>query len=358
MIFRKIGTFFLLLAIQGNLFLPAYAAGTSGPGASQAELNRLLQEATGLMNGLVKKQGSARHTSTVVEPECLVEKLNVSLVSKESSLPFHIAMGDHVSLSRDGGEPLQAVFLGRTVDDDFFYLKDANEIATFPAKDSTYINRNKQVVAASQPGAIQPLLKIEKQRSNDCHINGMLNCMRFLDSLGLVADEYLKANLSNAPERVFSVLQKFSQVGRGPRAQMEMQKLYFDKKGIPTRDDATPDSLIKHLKTGRPALILFNAKLKNSEIKNLKTGTSRSVESSFPTGFGSRDRVGSHVVLAVGYFETGPLAGKILILDSGSGTLNVWDKSELTRQMDRDEAFATLAIPKETGWSFSALLGR
>jgi hypothetical protein len=307
------------------------------------DFNRLLSRAE--QSAATMGAPARAPASTPNRTSCLTDALKVTLTSKDSPFPFKIGIGDVVSLAAKDNKTLNAIFLGRGTDNDFFYVKETNEIVAYHPGDLRYMNIS-EPIAESGAHAIQPILKIETQVGGTCAIHSTINCLKFLNEFGLVSNSQLKAHINTNSKTLFNVLNAVI----GPRevAQTRKRIAIFNEYGIRAEQTQNIDALIKHLNSGRPAIMDLSIGEGTLQIKYFSEDKLRGNNAVVPAS-GSKI-LGDHSVLLIAYFKTGMFSGKFLVLDSNHGMLNLWDRSDVAKSLSRlkfiNTNSATLVMPK------------
>lgn len=230
------------------------------------------------------------------------------------------------------------------------------------------------------------ITRVELQEGETCAVHSTVNCIEFLQANGLKLSPQIEAIQRKDPAELFEFLKRTSvnvetysksepavgtvnlrstplseQFRLVTRWQDQAEKRdeilkawNFDSEVI--RDTRHAKRLIEHLKSGQPAILDLWVREKLST--NFEyTFTSKqemipatSFKQNFPT---SKRGEGTypHSVLAVGYFEDGNMKGKILVVDSHSGSFSLWDAAPMIQDLanlESEDWAITLVSPKKT----------
>jgi hypothetical protein len=249
-------------------------------------------------------------------------------------------------------KPIEATFVGKLAANGFepklyFYEKSKNIVHSLSPEEVQLNNKLD----------VDELPAITAQTDATCAAHATMNCILFLQKTGTANShtfEVLTSNLNEVLSLMKSKLYQEFDFG----SQKSHQEALFRKYGFSVKSSTSVQELKNHLRHGDPAIVSSwvhpttrPVRRSGGEIENAKAVKPGlhpdSPRTSLRDGFPKPGPLGAgHDVVAIAYLDGGWFAnGKIVILDSAYGQLDVWDLAEFKND-EANPAFELVSRPK------------
>jgi hypothetical protein len=257
-----------------------------------------------------------------------------------------IATGAPVDLKLFDGNKIAGRFLGKQGDFLYFFDPSSERILFVKEANAKILNAN-----ANQ---LQKIVEFEKQVGPTCAVNQMVNCVKTLSKLNGLNSPSLKKMIDSSPSDFYNFVYKLvspeavqemksqsvegatgwrrtlkAVVGTG-YLQDKLKKQILEVAGIEYKEHPSPNEVMGHLSQGYPALIDTGVKIQKREIENLATKTTLPHDALQPAG--ANDSIGRHSVVAVGIVHNWLWSDKVLVLDSSTGEINLWNLNDVMKK--------------------------
>ena len=197
-------------------------------------------------------------------------------------------------------------------------------------------------------------ISVVRQDLEDCAIQASVNCLLFMRQQGILESSlfrdatrkslydmfepvdavYLEQREQKARARNEAAGLGFWQqvfIGARAQSQTDLRRRLFGQVGIQTEPISSYEKskLLKHLQKGFPAILDLPVKFGRQKVRDILY-TGEEIEQSFRTTVpAAEEKIGGHSVVAIGVVKAGWFAKKIVILDSQSGEISLWDPKSL-----------------------------
>lgn len=190
------------------------------------------------------------------------------------------------------------------------------------------------------------LLSIKCQSGETCAVHSTFNGLKFLTELG-DASPAIESQLANHPDSLLRTLlgtsinaevRERDLEGAGfwrrlfTPSQMENRMAALDQLGVQATQTSNTSEIKRHLVSGRPVILDLDVAYGRQTMVDLNSGgqVQRRILESHTNG-GKQELAGGHSVLAVGFIPNGVFSGKLVVLDSGTGSIHLWDWNQVKK---------------------------